>query len=143
MSELMRKWGMTSFGMGVSEMKLIEYWFWVLYEWTCIKEEGQMKYLGAGIASSSEEILTTRRKYHTNPSMFKEFDPHTKHFEPNLILESVQEQYFYEESFKRFIDKQEEFLSLFSKPFNLLYDSKSNIYIPDRTLIMKMDRKVE
>ena len=120
--------GILSLGATDRLVKLIGNLYWFTIEFGLVKENDKMKLYGGGIASSIAEIENFQNSKYIKLDLNKSFP------DQQPLIESLQESFYYIDSFDELLDQLMEVTSTIKKPFKYSFDKDSEHLYLDRAL---------
>lgn len=135
--DISQKLGMLSLGATDEQIAMIGAIYWFTIEFGLCKEGDTYKFYGAGPGGSSKEILHIEKMVKDHRDKIYKLDLINNPVPVKFVVQDVQPFYYAAESFEDFLKNLNEFGESFKKPFNLIYDWKTNSYQPDRAIQMK------
>lgn len=133
--DISQRLGILSLGASDQFVKLIGAVYWFTVEFGLCKEDGKMKFYGAGVASSKKEI-----ENYLNSNKIYKLDLEKEHPPVDFVIQDVQPFYYYIEEFKDYLDQLELLSQATRKKFNFNFDEKSeNMFIDRRIRVFDPD----
>lgn len=129
-ADISQEIGLMSLGASTEQVAALGSLYWYTIEFGACKENGQMKFYGAGIASSIGEM----ENFKSGKADFKLFDPNFCATHP-FPVQTVQPTYFYNDTFEQCLNSLVQYGNDLLKPMRCYYDNKEKV--------VKTDRKVE
>lgn len=124
--------GMLSLGASDAQIAQLGSIYWFTIEFGLCWENDQKKFYGAGVASSYGEIQNM-----VASKELKKLDILNNPPPVDFVIQDVQPFYYMAKNFDDVLEQLEDLAETWPKKFELSYDVANNVYIADRTVVVK------
>lgn len=127
--DISQELGLLSLGASDSVIKLIGAVYWFTIEFGACKEQGKMKFYGAGIGGGLGEV-----KHFVECKDFRKLDIESEFPPTQYVIQDVQPFYMYIEEFGEYLQQLRKLSNKFAKPFKFAMNRDSTELFIDRKI---------
>lgn len=128
--DISQLFGLLSLGADDHTIKVISSVYWYLIEFGTCFENGSMKFFGAGLAGSVDEIANFR-----NCRDFRKLDVSVAMPPPDFVVQDMQPFFYFIDKYSDYIEQMLTFAKTVKKPFEIVPNEDSTRMLIDQKLI--------
>ena len=129
--------GMLSLGASDAQIDQLASIYWFTMEFGICRQENDIKFYGAGPGGSFGEILSMKHMANNHMDKIYRLDILKSPPPIKFVIQDVQPFFYASDSFDDCLEQLKAYSNTVKKPFNLIYNEKTNRYDVDRAIVMK------